>query len=141
RQQVHAQVIDVHGQLAKRLRRIGVHEDAVFPGNGGDLAHRLDRADLVVGVHDADERGAAINRLADGVEINKAVAIHREDRDTAAEPPQELARLKRGRVLHGAGDDVGVACPTAEDAAELGKDHSFDGVVTRLSAAAGEDNL
>src|SRR5262249_57226194 len=102
--------------LSERLGRVGVDEHAAFAGDGGDFADRLERADLVVGVHDAYERGAPIDGLADGVGIDEAVAVHGQDGDAAAQALEELARLQGGGVVHRAGDDVrvpGAAAPAA----------------------------
>ena len=106
-----------------------------------DRADWLHSADLVVRVHDADERGLAVERLAHGVRIDQAVTVHGNDGDPAAEPLEELARLQRGGMLDGAGDDVRILGPAAENTAQLGEDSSLDRLIARLGAAAREDNL
>ena len=54
-QEVDAQLAHVHPDLAGRLRRVRVHQDPALVGEARDLGDRLDRSDLVVRVHDADE--------------------------------------------------------------------------------------
>ena len=56
RQQIDLQLIDLRADLADRLRGVGVQRNLVLVADGGDLPQRLDRADLVVGVHDADQQ-------------------------------------------------------------------------------------
>src|SRR5262249_56190375 len=100
-----------------------------------------DGADLVVGVHDAHQRGGAVEGLADRLGIDQAVAVNRQDGDPAAEPLEEVTRLKRGGMLDGAGDDVGAPGPAAEDAVQLGEDGPLESVVAGLAAAAGANDL
>src|SRR5207253_8441535 len=134
RQQIDAEVVHFDGNLAERLGGVGVQQDAAGTAECGDLVDRLEGADLVLGVHDADQRGPAVNRRTDVVRVNAAVAVDRHDRHAAAEAAQEPARLQRRRVLDGGGDDVRVV-------AQAGEDDALDGVVARLAAAAGEDDL
>ena len=53
--EVDAQFVDLGQDLADRLRRIGVNHDAVVASDLGDFGDRLNRADLVVRMHNADE--------------------------------------------------------------------------------------
>ena len=57
-QQIDAERRDVERQLAGRLHGVGVEQRAARVGDGGELGDRLDGADLVVGVHHRDQRGA-----------------------------------------------------------------------------------
>ena len=66
----------------------------MLAGNLRRLRDRLDRADLVVGVHDADEDRIGPDRLADVVGIDEPEAIDRHERDRRAEPLEEAARLE-----------------------------------------------
>ena len=106
REKVHAEVVDIHADLADRLGRIGMHERAVRLDDPRDLADGLHRADFIVGVHDADDGRAARQRLADGVRIDQAIAIHGQNGDGAAESAQKIAGLQRGGMLNGARDQV-----------------------------------
>ena len=55
RRQVDLQLVDVERNLADRLHRVGVEQDALLLRDRADLGDRLDDADLVVGGHDRDE--------------------------------------------------------------------------------------
>ena len=50
----------VDGNLADGLHGVGVEEDALLVAELADLGDGLDDADLVVGVHDADEDGLVV---------------------------------------------------------------------------------
>lgn len=52
-------IIDLRRDLADGLGGVGVQEHAALAGDLRDLGDRLDRADLVVRVHDADQTGVA----------------------------------------------------------------------------------
>ena len=54
-QQVDAEVIDAHRNLADRLRAVAVHERTVAVGYFGNLGDWLNRAHLIVGMHDGHE--------------------------------------------------------------------------------------
>ena len=90
----------------------------------------------------ADEPRFAVDGPAHRVGIDAADAVHRQDRHLAAESLKKVARLKRRGMLDGGGDDVDIlAEEPAEDALERGEEDALDGLVARLSAAAGEDDL
>ena len=56
RQQIDAQRLHVDRNLAGGLHRVGVKQRTVRLGDRGELRDRLNRADLVVGVHHRHER-------------------------------------------------------------------------------------
>ncbi len=134
REEVHTEVVNPRRDLPGALRGVGVHEHAGRAGDGSDLLDGLDRPDLVVGVHDADEDGARGDGAADGLGIDSSLAVHADDRDLRAQPLKELQRLQDGRMLDGAGDEV-VAAIT------VGEEDSLQRMVVRLGAAAREDDL
>ena len=105
-QQIDAEFLHVQRQLARGLGGVGMQQHAFGPCESGDLPDGLQRADLVVGVHDADQIGPFRDHLSHSVGIDAAAAVHRHDGDAAAEPLEEFARLGRGGMLHGADDDV-----------------------------------
>src|SRR2546421_11723657 len=51
---------------------------------GRDLLDRLERPDLVVGVHDADQDGAGLDRAADLIGIHQARLAYGCDREPMA---------------------------------------------------------
>ena len=105
-----------HRQLADGLDGVGVERDAVLVRDGGELGHRLDRADLVVGPHHADHarrrrvvrdapRAASSARtrpLAVGLEPGDLGALGRrqevDESSTAwcSMPPRPAAGPRRG---------------------------------------------
>ena len=80
REQIHAEPPDGHGNLADRLDGVGVKDGAAIAGDRRQLCHGLDRADLIVGVHDRDDPRVAIGeRRAEVRGIDDAVVAGRED--------------------------------------------------------------
>ena len=91
REQVDAELVDPGRDLADRLRGVAVQEDAGFARDAGDLGDRLDRADLVVGVHHRDE---------DGVRPDGA---RRRRRDRPGRARRRRRRSPRRRAARGSG--------------------------------------
>ncbi len=90
--------IDVRG----RLDGIDVQEDALAPANDlGDLGHRLDRADLVVGKHDRHQDRAVRECRLELVRIDPPVPIDRELDDLEAELLEVAQGVPHGVVLDG----------------------------------------
>ena len=108
REQVDAERIDVEVERAGGLHGVGVDGDArvVRLDDARDLGDRLDRADLVVGVHDADEDGAIVERVAERVEVDEAFAVDGQVGDAEALLLERGALVQDGVVLDGGGDDV-----------------------------------
>ena len=59
-EQVNVKLDDIDGELADSLGGIGVQEDAVLMGDGGEFGDRLQHAGLIIGVHDRHQ----VRRLA-----------------------------------------------------------------------------
>ena len=118
-----------------------MEQHALLSSKCSDFLNGLQRADLVIRVHDADERRRAVDGLAHRGRIDLAMAIHRQHGDTTAPAFQELAGLQGGRVLHRTGDDVGALPPPVRTARQTGENRAENGVIARLGAAAGENDL
>ena len=73
--QVGADGRDVEIEVADRRARVDVDEDATLAGAGADLLDRLQRADLVVGELDADERGGGVDGVDHGHRVELAVTV------------------------------------------------------------------
>src|SRR5262249_57688063 len=99
RQDVHAEPRHVDRNLAGRLSRVRMHEGAVLVRKPSDLLDRLECADLVVRVHDADEQGGLSKRAPQRLEIDDTVSINRQDRDAATEALEEGPGGEPGRLL------------------------------------------
>ena len=134
REKVHAEVVDSRFDLADRLCRVGMEEDPMLAGDPRRLRDRLDGANLVVGVHEADEDRIASNRLADIVGVDEAKAIDRHERDRRAEPFEEAARFENGGVFDRGGDDM-------RRLAAAGQEHPFEREIVGFAAAAREYDL
>ena len=94
REKIDAEFVDVRWNLADGLGRIGVKQDAVLVGNASAILDRLDGADLVVGVHDADEDRARRDRFAKVVGVNPAGADQRASRSPARQGAREIGKVQ-----------------------------------------------
>ena len=133
-QQVHSQFIHQHRNLADGLSAIGVQQRAVPVGYLGDCLDWLYSANLVVGVHDADERGLRGDSLFHLPGVNHPVFVHWQIGNPVALGLQKLAHFNDGRMLHRRGDHMIATAP-------VGGHRALDGVVVGLGAAAGENEL
>ena len=88
------------------LHRIGVEQDAALAADGADLGDRLDRADLVVCIHDRHEAGILADGVRDLLGRDEAVFMNIEQRDLKALLLQPLQAVQDGMMLKGGGDDV-----------------------------------
>ena len=134
RHQVDIVLDHVHRNLAERLHAVGVEQDAALVADLADLGHRLDHADFVVGVHDADQDGLVGDGVAQLIEIDQAVLLQRQIGDAAAMLFELLAGIENGLVLGRRRDDV-----VALFGVHLG--HALDRQVVRFGGAAGEHDL
>ena len=75
-QEVDAEVVHAHRNLANGLGAIGVHQRAVSMGNLGDLGDGLDGTDLVVGVHDSDQQGIRADGVLHQPGVDHSVLVH-----------------------------------------------------------------
>ena len=116
---------DVDGNLAAGLHRVGVEEDVALVAEFADLADGLDDADLVVGVHDADEDGVVVHGALEVFDVDQAVSLHGQIGDAVAVLLEALAGVEHGLVLGDLGDDVVAAL-----AVHLGD--ALDGEIVRL---------
>jgi hypothetical protein len=135
RQQIDAEIVHVDRHLAERLGRVGVDKDAARPGQCGDFADRLQGADLVVRVHDADER-RPVECRRHRVHVDAAEAIDADPANSRSQALEIGARLQRRGMFDRRGDDR--RRPTRVKERE---DGPLDRVIARLAAAAGEDDL
>ncbi len=77
REQVHLERLDVDGNFTCGLHSVGVKVDVGFFGEAADFFERLDRAELIVGVHDGDENGFRADGATQLLHIYLSVAICR----------------------------------------------------------------
>lgn len=77
-----------------------MEEDALVPlDDGANLADGLDRANLVVDHHDADEARVGADRPLEEVEVDDAVGADGEVRHVEAFVLQDAARVEHALVL------------------------------------------
>ena len=86
-----------------------MEQNTALPGNGTDLGQRLDRADFIVGVHDADQNRFTGNSLAHGFRIDSAAAVNRQNSHGKPLPLQPLQRIEHGRMFNGGGNNMSTA--------------------------------
>ena len=117
---------ELHG-VDVELRRVPAHD---LP----DLGDRLDRADLVVRGHHADERRALGERIGHGERVDAAGSVHGEDGHVEVAALEDRDAVQDGLVLDGGRDDVAPA-------RARGPGDALDREVVGLGPAAGEDDL
>src|SRR5262245_31967887 len=105
-QQVDPHFLDVDGDLADRLHRVGVEQDGLFLAEFADRLDWLQRADLVVRRHDRNEDRLVRHRVANLIGGYLTESIDGQIRDLAAFLFEALARVEDRLVLGRLRDDV-----------------------------------
>ena len=78
RQEVHPQAVYRRRDFPHRLGCIGMKQDTLFTGDFSDLGQRLNRPDLIIGMHDADENSFACDGPAHRLRVNAAGTVNRQ---------------------------------------------------------------
>ena len=105
-QEIDAKLIDIGRNLADGLGSVGVKQDSVLACNAGAIHDRLDGADLVVGMHDADKDRARCDRPAEIIGVDPACAVDRQIGHPCAKAFEKPAGFDDRWVLNPCGDDV-----------------------------------
>ena len=126
--------LHVDRHVADDLDGIGVEGHLVLPCNRTQFRDRLDRADLVVGVHDGDQDRLVRDRLFEFRRVDEAVLVDREIGDGEAFLLQVLAGMEDRMVLDLRSDDMVALLPVR-------KGHSLDRPVVGLASPGGEIDL
>ena len=134
-QQIHAERPDVDGDLAGRLDGVGMEERSTGVGERRDLGDWLNRAYLVIGVHDRYKGSAVGEGVGDTVRGHHAGLVDRHQGGLPPPAGQGLQGVQNGLVLDGAGHQV-LSAGRLEDLGGPSK-----GQVVGLRAAAREDDL
>ena len=132
-EQVDAHVVHVERDFARRLHRVGVEQHAASLAQPADVADRLERADLIIRGHHADQERPLGDRRLHLLRRDPPVAIHRQDRHAEAVAFQPPQRVEHGVMLRGDRDQV-VALLS------VGRGHALEGEIVALGGAAGEDD-
>jgi hypothetical protein len=132
-QQVGAEVGHVHRQAPEGLAGVDQQQRPPLMGQGGGLADRLDGADLVVGVLEADQQGVLAYGLGQLVRVDPAGAVDPDLGDLEPLAGQGPGRGQHRGVLDRRDDQV-AAAPGRPG-------HPGHGQVGRLGPAGGEDDV
>ena len=134
REQIHAELFDVHGNFAHGLHGVRVEIDVALARHEADFLEGLDGPELVVRVHHGDEHSVGLDCPLEVGRVHNAVRTG-PDVSHAHTALFELAGgVKHRVVLDVRGDDV-------LRGALRRFDNSKDGGVVGLRAAAGEDDF
>ena len=93
-------------QVARRLHRVGVEEDAPFPAHRADLRDGQNGANLVISVHDAHQSRVFPDGLLHLPGGNASQCSHGEKLHLEALGLQLFQGMQNGVMLKGSGDDV-----------------------------------
>ena len=104
--QIEAELVDFSRNLSDRLCRVRVKANPALPCDQADVLDRLDGADLIVGVHNANQDRLRSNGAAHVLRIDSARAIDGKVGDRSAEPFEKPAGSKNSGMLDCRGDDV-----------------------------------
>ncbi len=118
------------------LNGVGVHGHAARVSDADDVFDRLDRADLVVGVHDTDQGGLFGNRAFELIQVDRAELVDLDfGQLEAGVGGQPAACVEDGMMLNAAGDQLASTRRRGRQC------HAFDRQVRALAAGPGEDDL
>jgi len=138
RQEIDTHRFDIERELAGRLRRVGVKEDAASAAERADRGEILDRADFVVDGHDGDERGARPNRFGQRRKIEKPIAFHRHHCEREPFALELPAGFQHAFMLGRDGDDaIAVGTPLVAQKTDC----AFDRRIVGFRRPRGEDDL
>ena len=98
--------LQVDRDLAGRLRRVDVENDALFAADLADRLDVLDHADLVVHQHDRDQDRVRTQRGLELLEVDQAVVLRRPDTSLRSPRARVRAGVEHGLVLGLHRDDV-----------------------------------
>ena len=135
-EEINAESVDVEGESAGRLDGVGVEGDAGTFQEGGDFGDRLDGADFVVGVVNADQGEVVAEEAVQVAEVDDAVLVDAEIVDVGAAVAAEILGGAQDGVVFDAGNDEAITTGLL-----AGDGSAFDGQVGAFAAAAGEDEL
>jgi hypothetical protein len=136
REQIHVQFVHVERERSCGLHGVGMERHAARAADRAQLSQRLDRADLIVCIHDRDQHRIRADGCAQVVGGDHTIAIHRQYCSGEAKRLELLDRVQHGVVLDRAGDDMRALAGLA-----LRQRNTLDRQVIGLRSAAGEDDL
>src|SRR6266403_3078990 len=105
-EQVDIVLLDVDWDFADSLHTIDGENNAVFLGDLADFRHRIDDANLIVGIHDGDKNCFRRNGFTHVFRIDAAIALNRQIGDFVAVLFEALTGVEHSFMLDGLGDYV-----------------------------------
>ena len=63
RQHINVLLLHINRQMSRRLYRIRMEQNTFFPAYLSNCLYRLDRPDLIIGIHHADKAGIVTNSI------------------------------------------------------------------------------
>ena len=133
-QEIDRQSAHVEGELPRRLRRIGMEQNAAFGAERAEGCDVCDDAGLIVDLHEADEHGVGADRSCERLGRDPSGTIRRQIRHGIAFFFQVAAGIEHRTMLDAGRDDVPAAVG-------VGARDAQDREVVRLRGAGGEDDL
>ena len=133
-EKVHAELVDIGPYLADRLSSVRMQGNVLLAGDLRDFGDRLDRADLVVRVHDADQKCVLGDRLADVVGIDKAAPVDWNVGHVRAKSLEKPAWCQDRGMLDLRRDNVRRSIAAR-------KEQALEREIVGLAATTGEDDL
>ena len=106
RRKIDTQSLTLNGYFSNSLRRVGVEQGARVAADRGDLAERLEHADLVVRRHHRDDGGALVDRVAALFRDRPGRRHRRRGGDAETVALQRLRRFEHAFMLGRDGDDM-----------------------------------
>ena len=106
RVQVDAKRFDVNWNLACRLYTVGMEVDVCFSGNLADFVNRLDRSNLIIGVHDRDQDRILPDCFSNICGIHQTVVRYRQPRNFVSLLFEVLAGMQNRMMLDLRRNDV-----------------------------------
>ena len=123
---------DIDGNLTDRLYCVGVEWDPGLPADRPDLGNRKNGANLVVGIHDADQCGIGPDSLPYLSGGDQPLAVDRQIGNLKAFLFQHLHGMQHRVMLKIGGNEMPLPFPRSR------RRRTFDRPVVRLGAAGGK---
>ena len=134
RKQVNMTVPDIDRQMPIHLHRIGMEQNTLLCSNLTDLPDRLDRSDLIIGIHHGNQYSIRTNRPFQLLYINNPVAVHIQIRNFRPLLFQIFTGMQHRMMLY-------LRCDNVLPLIAVCLIHPFNRPVIRLRTASGEKNL
>ena len=106
REEINVVLNHIDRYMPHCLYGVCVKQHVPPPADRPDLPDRLDRPDLIVGIHDRDQTGIIPQCRFDFLRPDDAVPVHVQQGDVKAFLAEPFQRVQYGMMFEGRGDDV-----------------------------------